>query len=117
MSKTGKRKLRQPVTVVIELKPKDEVRVSGEILDRIPPSERTAFLIEHGYPIIVVETDQYGNTINRTPYNLENRAELPRYMLESLARSILTRMNTPEGKAAYEEWKKSQAAKERETGG
>lgn len=117
MKQKGKRKQssRHPQTIVIELFPKDEIRVADDVLDQIPPSERTAFLIEHGYPIIIVETDSSGKETSKTAYNMENRAPLSDYALESIACSVYEAMqrelSTPEGKAKFEEWKKQQAEK------
>ncbi len=114
--KSGKRTPRVPQTIVIEFIPKDEIRVADETLDQVPPSERTAFLIEHGYPIMVVESDPSGKETNRIAYNMENRAPLPEYALESIARYVYEAMqrdlSTPEGKAKFEEWKKKQAEKQ-----
>jgi len=115
MSRKGKRKqaARTPQTIVIEFRPKDEVRVEDKILEKLSPSERTAYLIEHGCPVAVIETDAFGKEINRTEYNLENIAEPPEHMLKSLARAVYESMqeyyNTPEGKAAFEEWKKQRS--------
>ena len=114
--KTGKHNYRIPQTIVIEFVPKDEIRVADEILNQIPPSERTAFLIEHGYPIIIVETDSSGKETSKTAYNMENRAPLPEYALQSMARYVYEAMqrdlSTPEGKAKFEAWKKQQAEKQ-----
>ena len=105
-----------PQTVVIELKPKDEIKVSDEIIDKIPPSERTAFLIEHGYPVIIVHRDSAGKEVDRTAYNMENLIDIREHASESfvrkLAESFLSYMETPEGKADYEKWKKEMAEKE-----
>ena len=113
--RSGKHTYRTPQTIVIEFIPKDEVRVADEILDQVPPSERTAFLIEHGYPIVIVETDPSGKETGKTAYNMENRAPLPEYALESIARyvyeAVQRELSTPEGKAKFEEWKKQQAEK------
>ena len=117
MKQAGKRKQasRLPQTIVIEFVPKDEIRVADEVLDQISPSERTAFLIEHGYPIMIVESDPSGKETGKTAYNMENRAPLPEYALESIARYVYEAMqrdlSTPEGKAKFEEWKKQQAEK------
>jgi len=115
MKQKGKRRQtpRTPQTIVIEFTPKDEVRVADKILEKIPPSERTAYLIEHGCPVAIIETDATGQEINRTEYNLENIAEPPEHMIKSLARALYESMqeyySTPEGKAAFEEWKKQRS--------
>lgn len=117
MKQAGKQKRapRLPQSIVIELVPKEEIRVADEVLEQIPPSERTAFLIEHGYPIVIVETDPSGKETNKTAYNMENRAPLSEYALESIARHVYEAMqrelSTPEGKTKFEEWKKQQAEK------
>ncbi len=112
VKQTGKRKRthNKAQTIVIELNAKKEIRVFDEMLSQIPSRERTAFMIEHGYPLIIVETDRSGNIVRRAEHNLENRAELSDYAIEAFARAMLPSMQayyaTPEGKAAYEEWKK-----------
>ena len=116
MKQTGKRKQasRLPQTIVIEFVPKKEVQVEDAVLEAISPSKRTAFLIEHGYPVAVIETDSSGEEKSRKEFNMENRADPPDYVYETLARcayeAIQREMNTPEGKARFEEWKKQQAA-------
>lgn len=90
MKQTGKRKRtnNKAQTIVIELNAKKEIRVFDEMLSQIPSRERTAFMIEHGYPLIIVETDRSGNIVRRAEHNLENRAELSDYAIEAFARAM-----------------------------
>ena len=108
--KTGRKRTNRAQSIVIELNAKKEIRVFDDMIPQVPSQDRTAFMIENGYPLIVVETDQSGNVARKREYNLENRAELPDYVLESFARALLPSIQefyaTPEGRAAYEEWMK-----------
>lgn len=115
--KTGRKRINRAQSIVIELNAKEEIRVFDDMIPQVPLQDRTAFMIEHGYPLIIVETDQSGNTTRKTEYNLENRAELPDYVFESFARALLPSIQeyyaAPEGRAAYEEWKKHKAEQSR----
>ena len=115
--KTGRKRTNRAQSIVIELNAKKEIRVFDDMIPQVPSQDRTAFMIEHGYPLIVVETDQSGNVARKREYNLENRAELPDYVFESFARALLPSIQeyyaAPEGRAAYEEWKKHKAEQSR----